>query len=197
MRLLFTALCASASIAGAAAVLDSYPARPGEADDTARIQRAIDANPSGVLSIPAGEYKVSSMLKVYNLCSIDMDKSAILRAAKEMPYVVHVAVYHEFGRLPRESDRRQDYNLFVRGGKIDGDGLASCMSIEGYCHFTLRDITFMNGRKVGLMVDEKAGGYELVADNLYFKCVKPGLAGNAAVYSRGGDSHYTDCISVN
>ena len=28
--------------------LDQFPAQPGEADDTARIQRAIDATPSGV-----------------------------------------------------------------------------------------------------------------------------------------------------
>ena len=191
----------SAEAADAAAFrhrnLDEFPAQEGETDDTARIQRAIDATPSGVLTVPSGTYRIASTLKVFNLCSLDLDKNAILRAVKEMPYVLHVAPYHAFNRLPKESDRRQDYNLFVRGGKIDGDGLASCLSIEGYCHFTLRDITFMNGRKVGLMVDEKAGGYELVADNLYFKCVKPGLAGNAAVYSRGGDSHYTDCISVN
>lgn len=185
------------AVSGRRCSLDSFPAMENEADDTARIQRAIDANPSGVLFVPAGVYKVSSTLKVFNLCSIDMDKSAILRAVKEIPYVLHVAVYHEFNKLTKESDRRQDYNMFVRGGKIDGDGLASCMSIEGYCHFTLRDMTFMNGRKVGLMVDEKAGGYELVADNLYFKCVKPGLAGNVAIHTRGGDSHYTDCISVN
>ena len=42
----------------------------------------------------------------------------------------------------------------------------------------------------------EAGGYELIAFNLYFKCVIPGLAGNAAVWSTGGDSHYTDCVVV-
>ena len=189
--------CAVASVAGTAAALDGWPAREGEPDDTARIQRAIDANPSGVLSIPPGTYRISSMLKVYNLCSIEMDKNAILRAVAEMPYVLHVATYRGLDGLPYESDRRQDCNLFVKGGRIDGNALASCMSVEGCCHFTLRDISFLNGLKVGLMVDEKAGGYEIVADNLYFKCFKPGLAGNTALHSRGGDSHYTDCISVN
>lgn len=197
MTLMAAALAAGLVEVAAATGLDAYPRKDGEADDTARIQRAVDANPSGVLTIPAGEYRISSTINVFNLCSIDMDKSAILRAVKETPYVLHVAPYHAFGKLPKESDRRQDYNLFVRGGKIDGNGLASCLSIEGYCHYTLRDTTFMNGKKCGLMVDEKAGGYELVADNLYFQCTLPGLAGNAAVYTRGGDSHYTDCIAVN
>ena len=79
-QILLTTFCTVASVAGMAAVLDSYPVREGEPDDTARIQRAIDANPSGVLSIPPGTYRISSMLKVYNLCSIEMDKNAILRA---------------------------------------------------------------------------------------------------------------------
>ena len=46
--------------------LDQFPALPGEADDTARIQRAIDATPSGVLYVPKGLYMVSSPVVVTN-----------------------------------------------------------------------------------------------------------------------------------
>ena len=88
-------LACALPIAAAAATswdhaLDEFPALPGEADDTARIQRAIDATPSGVLYVPKGLYKVSSPLVVTNLCSLDMHKSAILRAVSEMPYVLKV-----------------------------------------------------------------------------------------------------------
>lgn len=164
--------------------LDEFPACADEPDDTARLQRAIDATPSGVLHVPRGVYRISSTVSVLNSCSLDLHKGAVLLAVAEMPFVLRV----------RGSFR--DHNLFVTGGTIDGDGLASCMALDGFAHYTLRDTTFMNGKRCGLRVCGEAGGYELIAFNLYFKCVKPGMAGNAAVHSTGGDSHYTDCVAV-
>ncbi len=193
------ALCAlplAVAAAGWDHALDEFPALPGELDDTARIQRAIDATPSGVLYVPKGLYKVSAPVVVTNLCSLDMHKSAILRAVRQMPYVLKVNNYIGFRSIPKNDDRREDYNLFVKGGRIDGNGLAACMALDGFRHYTLRDTTFLNGRTCGLRVNGEAGGYELIAFNLYFKCVIPGLAGNAAVWSTGGDSHYTDCVVV-
>ena len=192
-------LCAlplAAAAAGWDNTVGQFPALPGEADDTARIQRAIDATASGVLYVPKGLYKVSSPLVVTNLCSLDMHKSAILRAVCEMPYVLKVNNSIGFRGLPKGDDRLHDYNFFVTGGRIDGNGLASCMALDGFRHYSLRDISFMNGKVCGLRVNGEAGGYELIAFNLYFKCVIPGLAGNAAVWSTGGDSHYTDCVVV-
>ena len=176
--------------------LDEFPVLAGDRDDTARIQRAIDATPSGVLFIPRGLYKISAPLVVTNLCSLEMHKSAILRAVSAMPYVLKVNNDPGFRALPWGDDRLDDYNLFVTGGRIDGNGLASCMAIDGFRHYSLRDISFMNGKVCGLRVNGEADGYELIAYNLYFKCVIPGLAGNAAVWSTGGDSHYTDCVVV-
>ena len=176
--------------------LDEFPACADEPDDTARLQRAIDATPSGVLYIPRGVYRISSTVSVTNRCSLDMHKSAVLLAVKEMPFVLRVHGSYRRALPAARPEWREDYNLFVTGGKIDGDGLASCMSLDGFAHYTLRDTTFMNGRLYGLRVCGEAGGYELIAFNLYFKCVKRGLAGNAAVYSTGGDSHYTDCVAV-
>jgi len=190
------ALPIAAAATGWDHALDEFPAKSGEADDTARIQRAIDATPSGVLYVPKGTYRVSSPLVVTNLCSLDMHKSAILRAVREMPYVLKVNNRVGFNALPKGDDRLQDYNLFVIGGRIDGNGLAACMALDGFRHYTLRDTTFLNGKGCGLRVNGEAGGYELIAFNLYFKCVIPGLAGNAAVWSTGGDSHYTDCVVV-
>ena len=187
---------AAALPAGVDRSVEEFPRATGEADDTARIQRAIDATPSGVLYVPKGLYKVSSPLVVTNLCSLDMHKSAILRAICEMPYVLKVNNAIGFRGLPKGDDRLHDYNFFVAGGRIDGNGLASCMALDGFRHYSLRDISFMNGKVCGLRVNGEAGGYELIAFNLYFKCVIPGLAGNAAVWSTGGDSHYTDCVVV-
>lgn len=177
---------------GGTRTLSEFPAKLGETDDTARIQRAVDATPSGVLRVPEGLYKISSTIMVTNRCSLELNKTAVLRAMNPMPYVLHVD-NSKAGALPVGDFRRDDFNLFMTGGKIDGNGLASCMYLTGFKHFTMRDTTFLNGKESGLRVH---GGYELIANNLYFKCVISGLAGNAALYVTGGDSHYTDCVAV-
>ncbi|MGN0853156.1 MAG: hypothetical protein ACI4Q3_07240 [Kiritimatiellia bacterium] len=166
--------------------LDEFPPLPGEPDDTARFQRAIDATPAGTLTVPRGVYRISSTLRVTNRCSFDLNKNAILRAVRPMKVVMRI---DSRGR----GCGAHDYNVFFRGGVIDGDGMASCLQVMGFVHYTLRESTFLNGKAWGLRVD---GGCEVMANNLYFKCVKSGLAGNCAVYVNGGDSHYTDCIAV-
>ena len=167
--------------------LDEFPRLAGEVDDTARFQRAVNATPAGVLTVPRGEYRISSPIRALNRCSFDLNKNAILRAVKPMACVLLIDGRRGSGVRPH------DYNVFLRGGVVDGDGLASCVNVKGFAHYTLRDCTFLNGREYGLRVD---GGYEMIAENVYCKCVKPGLAGNAGIVVNGGDSHYTDCIVV-
>lgn len=164
--------------------LDEFPRYARETDDSGRFRRAIAATPSGVLTVPRGTYRIASPVRVTNGCSIQMNKNAKLVAVQEMDYVLEV---------DGSGVALHDYNRFVKGGCIDGAGLASCMRLAGFVHFTLKDATFLNGRAYGLRVD---GGCELIANNLYFKCVIPGLAGNSGVYLNGGDSHYTDCVVV-
>ncbi len=168
----------------------------GETSDSPRISRAVEACPSGVLYIPAGVYEISEPIVVKNLCSLQMHKSAVLRAVKNMDFVLKVDTAQQYNRERINAGGAEDYNLFVAGGQIDGNGIASCMSLDNYHHFTLRETTFLNGSSYGLRVDGNGHGYELIANNLYFKCVKSGLAGNTALYTTGGDSHYTDCVVV-
>lgn len=176
--------------------IDEFPRLADESDDAPRLQRAVEATPGGVLRIPAGTYALSATLSITNSCSLEMNKSAVLRAVKEMPFVVRVNDRLKWG-LSRNDDRRQNLGTFVTGGRIDGAGLASCMAIDAFHHYTLRDTVFQNGRKYGLAVgSETNGGNELVAENLYFNCFMSGLAGNTAVYAGVSDCHYTDCIVV-
>ncbi len=173
-----------------------FPRAEGEMCDTARIRRAVEACPSGVLYIPAGVYEITEPIVVKNLCSLLMHKSAILRATAKMDFVLKVNTAEQYNRARIDAGGAEDYNLFVVGGQIDGNGLASCMALDNYHHFTLRDTTFLNGFPYGQRIDGEGRGYELIANNLYFKCVKSGLAGNTALYTTGGDSHYTDCVVV-
>ena len=92
-----------------------------------------------------------------------------------------------------DKDGFQSLHLWRRP---DGNGLASCLMLTEFHHFTLRDITLRNGRKYGLRVQDYGHSYELVANNVYGRCYPPGLAGNVGISINGGDSHYTDCIMV-
>lgn len=183
-----------------------FPRLAGEASDDKRIMRAINACESGVLYIPKGVYEIENMLTVTNCCSILMHKSAVLKATKEMDFVLFydaAASYPDLeecdGHLvPSDDHDAEDWNLFVVGGYIDGAGKASCMCLNSFKHFTMRDVSLRNGKKYGLRIEEQGSmwTYELVAQNLYLKCTMPGLMGNAGISSNGGDSHFIDCIVV-
>ena len=175
-----------------------FPRQAGEAGDSARILRAVEAaGKGGVVWFPRGEYAIDAMLVVSNQCSLWLHKSAHLKAVKEMPFVLRY-----FGRMMDGSDPYSDHNLFIRGGDFDGNGLASCANLMGARHFTIADGTFRNGRKVGLQLGDAnlprsvQGGYEIIANNLYFVCKMPGLAGNVGFLTYIGDSHFTDLVVV-
>lgn len=186
--------------------LQDYPRLPGEMSDEKRIMRAAADAPGGVLYIPKGVYSIAQMLTITNCCSLLLHKSAVLKAVKEMDFVLFydaAASYPDLeecdGHLVPSGDYdAEDWNLFVKGGVVDGAGLASCMCLNSFKHFTMRDMSLRNGKKYGLRIEEKGSmwTYELVAQNLYLKCTMPGLQGNAGISSNGGDSHFIDCIVV-
>lgn len=186
--------------------LSDYPRLPGDLSDTERLRRAVADCPRGVLFIPAGVYHLHEMLTVDNCCSLLLHKSAVLKAVAGMPFVL---MYDAASSCPelQECDGHlipsgdpdiEDWNLFIIGGVFDGAGLASCVCLNSFKHFTLRDVSLRNGRHFGLRVEEEGSTwtYELIASNLYAKCTMPGLAGNAGISSRGGDSHFVDCVVV-
>ena len=179
-----------------------FPRLDDERGDSARIRRAVEAaGAGGVVYFPRGEYEIDEMLVVDNSCSLLLHKSAHLLAVREMPFVLKY-----FGRMMEASGGNStgiaDHNLFIKGGDIDGRGLASCAHVMGVRHFTMADTTFRNGRTVGLQLGDPTleraieGGYEIIANNLYFICNVPGCAGNVGFLATIGDSHFTDMVVV-
>ena len=183
-----------------------YARLPGETSDDGRIMRAVRDCAGGVLYFPKGVYTVSETVTADNCCSLLLHKSAVLKAVREMDFVLKIdaaascpGVREENGHLiPSGEADGEDWNLFFRGGVIDGAGLASCVCLNSFKHFTMRDVSMRNGRRFGLRIEDEGSTwtYELVAQNLYLKCTMPGLAGNAGISSNGGDSHFIDCIVV-
>lgn len=182
-------------------LLADYPRLPAETDDSARIQRAIDACENGILCIPKGDYQIASPLVIRNRCSLDMHPAARLIATQPMDFVVEYASDKNYHALTLFNPDRTVYDnlgLFIRGGDIDGNGLASCLSITNAHHFTLTGTALHNGRKYGLCVGGERGGhiYELICNNVYCKSTIKGLSGNIGIYSDKHDAHFNDCIVV-
>ena len=183
------------------AVLSDFPRLAGETDDAPRFRRAIAAAPNGVLAVGKGEYSIATPLVITNRCSLEMHPAAHLVAVREMDFVLtwdgHDN-YHALSVFNPDGSVYDNAGLFIRGGDIDGRGLASCLRIGNGHHFTLSNITLHNGRKAGLELSRWNGGhlYELVANNVYCKCTMPGLAGNVGVDLEVCDCHLTDVIVV-
>ena len=207
VKLLFgTVLAILAGGAGATvgpwdADVSAFPRAAGENGDSARILRAVEAaGPGGVVWFPRGTYAIDARLVVSNQVSFLLHKSACLKAVQPMPFVLTY-----FGRQMEDGGHagtEVDHNLFIRGGVFDGNGCAGGVQAMGLRHFTLADTTYRNCRGVGLKLGEPslpntvAGGYEVVANNLYFVCTRPGLAGNTGLLTYIGDSHFTDIVIV-
>ena len=181
--------------------LADFPRLAGETDDAPRFMRAVAAAPNGVLRVPKGEYDIASMILVTNRCSLSMHPAAHLVARAKMKYVLFwdgAADYHALSVYNPDGFVYDNANLFIKGGDIDGNGLASCLALANAHHFMLADITLHNGLVTGLCVTRETGGhlYELIANNVYCKCTKSGLAGNVGIECQTSDCHFTDCIVV-
>lgn len=178
--------------------LKDWPRLAGETDDGARIQRAVDAAGHGsVLYLPKGEYESSRTIWVTNGTSVLLHKSATVRATAKMEHLFHVDMAHTGSWAwggKRKDGLAYDQGMFFRGGHLDGNGLASCLYLERYFHFSVRDVVFVNGFPYGLHVGRH--GAEIIADNLYFRTLKSGLAGNVALFSEGNDSYYSNIVVV-
>lgn len=167
--------------------LETYPRLPGETDDAPRIMRAVNDNPLRTLRIEEGIYEIASPIRITNQCSIQMEPMTVLKAVAEMEFVV----VWDGGPGPYPSR-----NCRFTGGEIDANGMASCMQVKNFVHFTMADTTFKNGKKYGLCVGPDGGGVELFANNLYFSNRLPGLEGSIGIYTKYSDGHYTDIVIV-
>lgn len=182
-------------------ILTDFPRLYGEKDDSARIQRAIDATPNGILCISKGDYLIASPLFIRNRCSLDMHPAARLIAVEEMDFVITYdgnGNWHELTIYNDDGTIYDNLGLFMRGGDIDGNGKASCLLLENAHHYTMSNMTLHNGKKYGLCVGGILGGrlYELVATNIYCKCNMSGLKGNIGICANECDLHFTDCFVI-
>jgi len=134
-------LCALAVRAGVEDVnLRDFPRLKGETDDAPRFRRAIAAAADGVLAVPKGEYEIGSMLHVTNRCSLEMHPNAHLKAVRPMDYVLFWDGhddYHALSVFDGGTTLRDPAGAFIRGGDIDGRGLASCLALANAHHETL------------------------------------------------------------
>ena len=174
------------------------------------LQAVIDANPSTDLHIPSGTFLIDKPIVINNNASLTMNSDTVLIAVAEMDFVL---TYQGNFNSPTEGKITPPYwkeiildkaslaigravydaGKHITGGVIDGNGMASCLYINGFGHFTVRETNCLNGKKYGFYV---GGGVEMVASNMYIRCTMSGLAGNIGLYTNSGDNHYEDIIVI-
>jgi len=172
-----------------------YPRLGNEADDAPRILRAVADAPFGKVYFPAGRYFVASTIEITNKCSLLLDENAVLQAVAEMDFVITWDGQWEKPQADPPFNYSPTSAAFIKGGVIDGAGLASCLQLQKQIHFTLRDICLMNGRYYGLEL--LTGGYELIAHNVFLRCDMWDLPSNVGLKISGMDNHFTDIVITN
>lgn len=182
-------------------ILTDFKKLECDKSDSERIQRAIDATPNGILCIPKGNYDIKTTLTITNRCSLHMHPAARLVASESMDFVLVYNAdgnYHNLTLFNDDNSVYDNLGLFIKGGDIDGNGLASCLAITNAHHYTLSDISLHNGKEYGLYIGGKFGGhiYELVCNNVYCKCTMKGLSGNVGIWSDKHDAHFNDCFVI-
>lgn len=178
------------------ASLADFPKLEGEEYDSARIIRAIQSVPHGVLYIPAGIYELDKSIRIDNSASLLLHKSARLIAMKKMDFILR---YDSDGSYKDTRPKQQfDTNLFVRGGEFDGRGVASCIKVENYSRLIIGpDTTLRNPKEYGLFVGRSKKpfiGASLIVEDVYFDTCMSGLAGNTAVCTEDDNGSYTDIV---
>ena len=200
LKVLFLTLTGAFSAAAAMDhSVEEFPRLAGETDDAPRFQRAVDAcYGGGLLTVPGGNYQFASTLYITNLCSVKLAPAAVISAVKPMKWMVEIDCTWEYNKKKSPPDvYARNFNLSWSGGILDGCGMASCLALDNFAHFLLEKATFNNGRVYGVGIETRGRGYELMARDLYFHTSIPGIEGNTALYTYGGDSQFVDIIAVN
>jgi hypothetical protein len=128
-----------------------------------------------------------------------MHPAARLIAQEEMDFVLSYDGNGNWYELTIYNDDGSIYDnlgLFMRGGDIDGNGKASCLSLKNAHHYTISNMTLHNGKKYGLYIGKEGRMYELVANNIYCKCNISGLKGNIGMCVNQADLHFIDCFVI-
>ncbi len=168
--------------------LSDYPRLSEETDDAARIQRAVDEHPHGVILVPGGVYRLEKPLSITNYCSLWLAKEAVFMAASPMEYLVEWN-----GGM---DNLFHDYGMFIKGGTFDGAAMAGGVRLRNIHHFTMTESWFKDC-KTGLCVGNKEDykNYELRASNLYFRN-SVGIPDSIGVCIPSHADHYLDSIIV-
>ena len=128
---MFKLICAFAAgvflteVASGASVREFGAKGDGRADDTAAIQRAIDAG--GVVQVPAGVYLTGS-LYLKSDGGLDLDPGAVLKAHPDLAKWPRRPLLEERESMPRFKSSCLHLlcaagvtNVFLRGGTVDGN----------------------------------------------------------------------------
>lgn len=187
--------CAAAACADTSAVIVAtrYMPADGSADVTEAIQRLIDTHPNRTIYFPDGVYRVSRPI----LTPADPRRSVMLELAnfarlqacgdwKEGGAVVRLGASH-----PANDINTPGSNYGLRGGIIDGGGVADGVSIDGGRETVVQNVSIKHA-VVGLHVKTGANANSADADISSVNIVGTNTTNSIGVLVEGFDNTFTN-----
>lgn len=139
-------------------VTDYVKAGTGK-DVSDEIQKIIDDNPNRTIWFPDGEYIIGKPILTpadpEKSVALELSNYAVIRASKD--WTSDEAMIRLGASHPANNVRKAGSNYYLSGGVIDGNGVASAISIDGGRETQVRDCS-IKGARTGLHIKYGANG---------------------------------------
>lgn len=174
-------------------VVVSEYVKPNQAVDAAVvIQKLIDKNPQKTIYFPDGLYTISRPLFTSsdpNLSvSIKLSDNAVIKASDNWNGEAMIMLG---GKNQVNTIYVPGSNYYLEGGTIDGNGIATCVSIEHGRETSVRDMNLINTPR-GLVVKLGANGGSSDCDIENIRIVGNGASNSVGLLIQGWDNTFTN-----
>ena len=123
--------------------------QPNTGEDIgAELQAIIERNPQSVIYFPDGEYQTSIPLKTHSFggvsVAIELAENAVIKAHKDWERGKGAVIQLGGGERQTGEVNTPGSNYYIKGGTIDGSGVADGISINCGRETCIREITIIN-----------------------------------------------------
>ena len=123
--------------------------QPNTGEDIgAELQAIIERNPQSVIYFPDGEYQTSIPLKTHSFggvsVAIELAENAVIKAHKDWERGKGAVIQLGGGERETGEVNTPGSNYYIKGGTIDGSGVADGISINCGRETSIREITIIN-----------------------------------------------------
>ena len=181
-------------------IITDYVAANSGKDVSSAIQQVIDDNPNRTIYFPDGEYILSKPIKTsanpVNSVSLHLSNYAVFKAASTWSYDDTQALVMLGEAEHYNSIYINGSNYYFYGGILDGNGVATGISIDSGRETSIRNVSIKH-TQIGVYIKSGANNKSSDADIDTVNIVGNNKAGSIGVYCIGYDNTFTNMRIAN